>query len=135
MGGIVTSPQQLDLAISGLAGIAGWLLLPTIAAWLRFFVRWLDADRSALSARRRWTGSGLLRAGGYSLLFMFVLASLLRAAGELREVRVEAPIFADTVTAAVVGMGLWSVFALIMRVLLRDLRRTRHERRYGSVRL
>ena len=135
MGSGVTSPQQLDLAISGLAGIAGWLLLPTVTAWLRFFVRWLDADRSALSARRRWTGSGLLRAGGYSVVFVFVLASLLRAAGELREVRVEAPIFGDTVSAAAVGMAFWGTFVVITRVLLRDYRRARHERRYGSFRL
>ncbi|TPV96624.1 MAG: hypothetical protein B7733_03725 [Myxococcales bacterium FL481] len=135
MGGSVTSPQQLDLAISGLAGIAGWLLLPTMTAWLRLFVRWLDADRSVLAARRRWSGSGLLRAGSYSVLLVFVLASLLRAAGELREVRVEAPVFADAVTAGAVGIGLWGVFALILRVLVRDFRRVRHERRHGSVRL
>ena len=135
MGGSVTSPQQLDLAISGLAGLAGWFLVPTVASWVRLFVRWVDAGRSALSARRRWSGSGLLRAAGNSSLLIFVSASLLRAAGELREVRVETPMFADIVTAAMIGMGLWTVFTLVVRVLLSDLRRARHARRYGSMRL
>ncbi|MEE9385212.1 MAG: hypothetical protein V3V08_17545 [Nannocystaceae bacterium] len=131
----VTSPQQLALAISGLAGIVGWLLWPTVASWLAFLVGWLDTGRSVLAGRRSWWGLGLLRAGLYSTLLMFVFAGLLRAVGELRQVRVEAPVFTDMVTGLLVGMAIWGLYAVIVRVLRRDLRRARHERRFGSFRM
>lgn len=117
--------DELALAVSGLGGIVGFLCLPTLGAWLRLLMRWLESDRSGLAPRRPILGLGLLRATAMSVLLGFFFVSLVRSAGDLREVRAEAPVFGSAATGLFVGMLFWAVYALAINALRKDLRRRR----------
>ena len=87
MGDTLTAPDELALAVSGLAGLIGFLALPALGAWLRIAFAWIDAEQSGLGkpSRPSWYANG--GAVALSALWVFFLASHLRAAGQLREVR------------------------------------------------
>ena len=108
----LATPDELELAVSGLAGILGALLLPTIAAWLRLLSQWLESGYAALGRNPRISGRGVLVALGSSVVVLFVLFCLGRATTELRELRVEAPVVAQIfmgITAGLVLGGLYMV--------------------------
>ena len=108
----LATPDELELAVSGLAGILGAMLLPTIAAWLRLLSQWLESGYAALGRNPRISGRGVLVALGSSVVVLFVLFCLGRATTELRELRVEAPVVAQIfmgITAGLVLGGLYMV--------------------------
>lgn len=121
VGDVLTTPDQLALAVSGISGIVGFLVLPMFGSWLRILLRWLDADEASLNAPPRLRGSAVLRAVGLSLLVGFFLVALARAASQLREIRIEAPVFGGIVSGMVVGMVLWAVYAIGVNTLRSDL--------------
>jgi len=123
---IVPKPDELALAVSGLAGIVGFLVLPALGAWLRLLLRWLESDRSGMGPRRPIFGFGLLRAVSVSILLAFFFVSLVRSAGDLREARAEAPVFGSAATGLFVGMVAWVLLALGVSALRKDWRRRRY---------
>lgn len=129
VGESITTPEQLELAVSGLAGIVGLLLLPTLGAWIRLLLGWLESDRSGLAKNPRLTGLGVLRALVTTTALGFFVVALLKAAAELREVRIGAPVFAPAVTALVVGIAFWAIYALGVSTLRRDYEQARQRGR------
>lgn len=129
VGESIATPEQLELAVSGLAGLAGALLLPTLGAWLRLLLTWLESDRSGLGRNPRMTGLGVLRALFTTFALGFFTVALLKAAAELREVRVEAPVFASTVTGIAVGIAFWAIYALGVSALKSDWEQARQRGR------
>ena len=119
------STDELALAVSGLAGIVGFLLLPMLGAWLSLLIQWLESSRSGLGPRRPVFGFALVRALFLSFLWSFFFVSLIRSAGELREVRAEAPVFGSAAAALVIGTMFWAMFALALRTLRKNRGRRR----------
>lgn len=129
MGETLIGPDELELAVSGLSGLVGALLLPAIAAWLRVLLQWIESDRSGLGRQPRLSGLQIVRALATSFALFFFIVALGRAAGELREVRVEAPVFAAIATGAVVGGAIWAVYAAGLSALRADYQRAKQTRR------
>ncbi len=129
MGDTITAPDELALAVSGLAGLIGFLALPALGAWLRIAFAWIDAEQSGLGkpSRPSWYAYG--GAVALSALWVFFLASHLRAAGQLREVRLEAPVVGTTLTGVVVGLAFWLLVAVCWGALQRDAQRAQQSRR------
>jgi hypothetical protein len=88
--------------------------------------------RSGTGQRRRISGMTMLRAAVFTLMLAFFLLTLLRAAGELREIHVEAPVVGPSLQGLAVGVGFWAVYALGMSALRAEGRRRRAERRVGG---
>ncbi len=120
---------DLQDAVSGLAGLIGVMLMPTLAAWLRLLLQWLEANRSALGRNPRISGVGVLRALATTAALSFLAISLVRAAAQLRQDSLEAPVFGSTVWGIAVGLGFWAVYALALRSIHRDWHNTRQRRR------
>ncbi len=127
-------PDELALAVSGLGGVVGFLVLPTLGAWLRMLLQRLQSDRSGLGPRTPILGLALLRAVFMSFLLGFFFVSLVRSAGDLREVRVEAPVFGSAATGLFVGMLFWALAALALNALRKDWRRQRQRGRQSPLR-
>lgn len=125
MGDRLATPDQLELAVAGLAGILGALVLPTVAVWIRLLLQWLESGYAALGRNPRVSGRRVLAALLLTLVFVFTLFCLGRAASELREVRVEAPVLAKIVLSALAGFSLCAGYTLAWRAFRRDLRRRR----------
>lgn len=121
----LATPDELELAVSGLAGILGAIVVPTAIAWIRVLFQWLESGYAALGRNPRLSGRWTLLSVGLSFTTLFVLFCLGRAASELREVRVEAPVFAKVAVGIIVGLGLCAVYTLIYRVFRRDVQRRR----------
>lgn len=120
------STDELALAVYGLGGLVGFVLMPTLGAWLRVLLRWLESDRSGLAPRRSLLDLTLVRAVLSSVLCSFLVVSLVRASGDLREVRSEAPVFANGATGLLVGALFWTAYALALRTVRKDWQRRRH---------
>ncbi len=129
VGETLTGPDQLELAVSGLSGIVGALLLPALGAWLRVLLQWIESDRSGLGRQPRVSGLAVLRACITTFALFFFAVALARAAGELREIRVEAPVFASTLTGIFVGIVMWAIYAAGISALKADYRRAKQTRR------
>ena len=129
VGGTLLGPDQLELAVAGLSGLVGILLLPAIGGWLRVLLQWIESDRSGLGRQPRLSGIQILRAFVNTIALLFFFAALTRAAGELRELRVEAPVFAPIVTGLVVGVGFWAIYAAGVSALRADYQRAKQTRR------
>lgn len=129
MGGTLLGPDQLELAVAGLSGLVGILLFPAIGGWLRVLLQWIESDRSGLGRQPRLSGVQILRALVNTIAVLFFLAALMRAAGELREIRVEAPVFAPILTGLVVGIGFWAIYAAGISTLRSDYQRAKQTRR------
>ncbi len=129
MGETLIGPDELELAVSGLAGLVGALLLPTLGSWLRVLLQWIESDRSGLGKQPRLSGFQLVQAVGTSFALMFFFVALGRAAGELREVRVEAPVFAAIATGVVIGVVFWAIYAAGVSALKVDYQRAKQTRR------
>lgn len=122
-------PDELELAVAGLSGLVGMLLLPAIGGWLRVLLQWIESDRSGLGKQPRLSGLQLLRAMVNSIALFFFIVALGRAAGELREIRVEAPVFAAIITGLAVGIAFWAVYAAGISALKSDYQRAKQTRR------
>lgn len=127
------SAERLSEAVAGLAGLVGVLLVPMFGAWLRLLLRFLESEGLGLGRRRRLAGLTLLRALALSLLVIFLAFNWQRAAGELRELRFEAPIVGPSLAGVAIGAAFWGVYALALRLLRADWRRARTQRRLGGL--
>jgi hypothetical protein len=129
MGETLIGPDELELAVAGLSGLVGTLLLPAIGGWLRVLLQWIESDRSGLGRAPRLSGLRILQAVLTTFLLLFFMLALLRAAADLREVRVEAPVFAAIVTGLMTGVAFWAVYAAGLSQLRADYQRARQTRR------
>lgn len=127
------SSERLRQAVAGLGGIAGALLLPTLSSWLRLLVQLLEPDRSGLGQQHRLSGLAVARALVLTLVLGFIVMNWQQAASELRQIQAEAPIFGSTITGFAVGLGLWMLYALVLRALRGDWQRARTSRRIGGL--
>jgi len=129
VGETLTGPDQLELAVSGLAGLVGALLMPALGSWLRVLLQWIEYDRSGLGQQIRVSGVRVFWAFSASFAVLFFMAALARAAGELREVRIEAPVFASILTGVFVGVVMWAIYAAGISALQADYHRAKQTRR------
>ncbi|MCB9566948.1 MAG: hypothetical protein H6710_07015 [Myxococcales bacterium] len=125
--------ERLSEAVAGLSGLVGFLLVPMMGAWLRLLLRFLESEGLGLGRRRRLGGLTLLRALALSILVIFLAFNWQRAAGELRELRFEAPVVGPTLAGLAVGAAFWAVYALGLRLLRADWQRARTGRRLGGL--
>jgi hypothetical protein len=143
-GQVAMPAEQLRQAVPGLAGLAGLVLFPTLGAWLRLLlevIAWNEpysglprsgrGRRSGTTQARRISGVTLVRASVFTLLLAFFLLTLLRAAGELREIHVEAPVVGPSLQGMAVGIVFWAFYALGISALRSEGRRRRTEHRVG----
>ncbi len=129
MGDSLIGPDELELAVSGLSGLVGCLMLPALGAWLRVLLQWIESDRSGLGKQPRLSGLQIIRAVATSFALFFFIVALGRAAAELREIRVEAPVFAEIVTGVAVGIAFWAVYAAGFSTLKADYQRAKQASR------
>lgn len=127
------SAERLSDAVTGLAGLVGFLLIPMFGAWLRLLLRFLESESLGLGRRRRLSSLGLLRALAVTVLTAFLAIEWNRAGGELRELRYEAAIVGPSLQGAVVGLGFWLLFAVGLRILRADMQHARTRRRLGGL--
>ena len=132
-GDVAMPAEQLRLAVPGLAGIAGLLALPAIGAWLRLALEYIEWDRTGISRPRRISGLTLIRAVGGTALLAFFVFTMIRAAGDLRDVQAEAQVVSPALQGAAVGIVFWALYALCISALRRDVRRRANEHRMGGV--
>jgi hypothetical protein len=131
--GAPITAERLSDAVAGLSGLVGFLLIPMFAAWLRLLLRFLESEGLGLGRRRRFAGLTLLRAILLSVVVIFLAFNWQRAAGELRELRVEAPVAVPTLAGLAIGGVFWALYALGLRLLRADWRRSRTQRRLGGL--
>lgn len=132
-GDVAMPLEQLRLAVPGLAGLVGLLLFPTLGAWVRLFLEYLEWSSPGLGRPRHISGIGILRAVGFTFLLSFFLLTWFRAAGELRDVQVEAPVVGPSIQGTLVGIAFWAVYAVALSALRSDLRRCANESRMGRL--
>jgi hypothetical protein len=144
-GQVAMPAEQLRQAVPGLAGLAGLLLFPALGAWLRLLlevIAWNEpysglprsrrGRRSGSTQPRRISGVTMVRAAVFTLLLAFFVLTLARAAGELREIHVEASVVGPSLQGVAVGIAFWAVYAVGFSALRAEGRRRRTERRVGS---
>ncbi len=124
--------EQLRLAVPGLAGLVGFLLFPTVGAWLRLLLEFLEWNRPGLTRPKRISGLSVLKAILLTLLLGFFMVTLIRAAGELRAVQAEAPVVGPSIQGVIVGGIFWALYAVGIGALKRETQRRRNERRVGG---
>jgi hypothetical protein len=129
MGETLIGPDELELAVAGLSGLVGALMLPALGAWLRVLLQWIESDRSGLGRQPRLSGLRIVRAVVTTFALLFFMVALARAAGELREIRMEAPVFASIVTGLAVGVALWALYAAGISALEADYQRAKQASR------
>lgn len=130
---IPLSTERLRLAVSGLGGLLGVLVLPTLSAWLGLFMQLIETDGGGLGPRRGVSGLAALRALALTILVGFIAVSWQQAASELRQIQSEAPIFGATLSGLGVGLALWAIYALGLSTLRADYERARLSRRSGGL--
>jgi hypothetical protein len=133
LSGPAITVERLSDAVAGLAGLVGFSLIPMFGAWLRLLLRFLESEGLGLGRRRRFAGWTLLRAILLSVVVTFLAINWQRAAAELREVRVEAPVVGPTLAGLAIGVAFWAVYALGLRLIRSDWRRARTQRRLGGL--
>jgi hypothetical protein len=130
-GDVAMPLEQLRQAVPGLAGLAGLLLFPTITSWGKLLLEYLEWNAPGIGGPRRISGLSIVRAVGPTLLLAFFVFTWFRAAGQLRDVQVEAPVVGPSIQGILVGIAFWAVYAIGLSTLRTDLRRSRNERRVG----
>ena len=127
------STERLRQAVAGLGGLVGALLLPMLSAWLRLLMQLLEPDHSGLGRQQRLSSLAVARALLLTLLLGFMIVNWQQAASELQQVQAEAPIVGATLTGFVVGLVLWTVYAIGVGALRADWQRARTGRRIGGL--
>ncbi len=131
--GPAITAERLSDAVAGLAGLIGFSLVPMLSAWLRLLLSFLESEGLGLGRRRRFAGLTLLRSILLSVIVIFLAINWQRAAGELREVRLEAPIVGPTLAGLAIGGVFWLIYAFGLRLIRSDWRRARTRRRLGGL--
>lgn len=124
--------EQLRLAVPGLAGIAGLVLFPTLGAWGRLLLEYLEWHRPGLTRPKPISGLSIIRAIATTTALAFFILTLFRAAGELRDVQAEAPVVVPSIQGLIVGITFWAVYAIVISALRADARRRLGEKRNSS---
>lgn len=124
--------EDLRQAVPGLAGLVGLLLFPTIGAWLRLALEFLEWTRPGLTRPKPVSGLSIMRAIATSTGLLFFVVTWFRAAGELRDVQAEAPVVGPSIQGLFVGLGFWAIYAVALSALRRDAVRRRNARRVGT---
>lgn len=134
MPGELTLPaERLREVVPGLAGLAGFLLFPTLGAWLRLLMEFIEHNnRPGIGRPRRISGVSMLRAAVFTLALAFFVLTMLRATAELRDIQVEAPIIGPVLRGMAVGIAFWAIYAVAFSALRGDGRRRWTERRLGG---
>lgn len=127
------STERLRLAVQGLGGIAGALVMPMLSSWLGLLMQLLEGDRGGLGPRRRLSGLALLKALGLTVVLAFIAVNWQQAASELRQMQAEAPILGSTLAGFGVGLVFWAIYALAISALRADFERARLSRRIGGL--
>lgn len=130
---IPLSTERLRLAVAGLGGIAGALLVPVVSSWLGLLMQLLEGDSSGLGPRRGISGLAALKALLLTILLAFIAVNWQQAASELRQMQSEAPIFGATLSGFAVGLAIWTLYALGLSALRADFERARLSRRVGGL--
>jgi hypothetical protein len=130
---IPLSTERLRLAVTGLGGIAGALVVPMLSSWLGLLMQLLEGDRGGLGPRPRLSGLSALKALMLTVLLAFIAVNWQKAAGELRQMQAEAPILGSTLAGFGVGLVFWAVYALAISSLRADFERARLSRRIGGL--
>ncbi|MFO7567590.1 MAG: hypothetical protein R6X02_33410 [Enhygromyxa sp.] len=129
MGETLIGPDELELAVAGLSGLVGALMLPALGSWLRVLLQWIESDRSGLGKQPRLSGLRIVRAVVTTFALLFFMVALARAAAELREIRIEAPVFASIFTGVIVGVIVWAIYAAGISALEADYHRAKQASR------
>ncbi len=103
--------ERLRLAVPGLVGIAGFLLIPTVAAWFKLMLAISRWETVGVLGPRPPAGLTALKALSLSTCVVFFCGMALQAASELRDIMVEAPVIGSSVTALAIGMAMWTLYA------------------------
>ena len=130
---IPLSTERLRLAVTGLGGIAGALVVPMLWSWLGLLMQLLEGDSGGLGPRRRLSWLAAVRALGLTLALAFIAFNWQQAASELRQMQAEAPIFGSTLAGIGVGLVFWAFYALGLSSLRTDFERARLSRRVGGL--
>ena len=130
---IPLSTERLRLAVAGLGGIAGALLVPVVSSWLGLLMQLLEGDSSGLGPRRGISGLAALKALLLTIRLAFIAVNWQQAASELRQMQSEAPIFGATLSGFAVGLAIWTLDALGLSALRADFERARLSRRVGGL--
>jgi|GEM_PF-1026640 len=131
--GDVTMPiEELRQAVPGLAGFVGLLLFPTVGAWLRLLLEFLEWTRPGLTRPKPVSGVSIVRAITTSIGLTFFVGTWFRAAGQLRDVQAEAPVVGPSIQGLIVGILFWAIYAVAISTLRRDVVRSRNARRVGT---
>jgi hypothetical protein len=134
-GELVTPTEQLRDAITGLAGITGFLLFPMLGAWMRLLLQYLERGRPGITRARPVSGLGFVRAVLTTALWLFFAYTMIRASGELRDIHAEAPVFGSALQGLAIGIGVWAIYAIGFSALRRAAKsKLRGERRVGMLR-
>lgn len=130
---IPLSTERLRLAVAGLGGLAGALLVPVLSSWLGLLMQLLEGDSSGLGPRRGISGLAALKALLLTIVLAFIAVNWQQAASELRQMQSEAPIFGATLSGFAVGLAIWTLYALGLSALRADFERARLSRRVGGL--
>lgn len=134
-GDVAMPTEHLRDAVMGLAGIAGFLLFPSLGAWMRLLLQYLERGRPGITRARPVSGLGFVRAVATTGLLLFFAFTMIRASSDLREIHSEAPVFGSALQGLAVGVGLWAIYAIGISTLARATKkRLRGERRMGTLR-
>lgn len=128
------SDRSLEDAVLGLSGIVGFLALPMLLAYGRLLVEVLER-RGGLAARPGPSGKGIAKAAVWTFVFAFFAYAWVRAAADLRDLRLEAPVLALSLRGVAFGAVVYVVYSLGLSVLRRRGEHRRWERRIGGSRL
>ncbi len=130
---IPLSTERLRLAVAGLGGIAGVLVVPVLSSWLGLLMQLLEGDSGGLGPRRGLSGLAALKALALTVVLAFIAVNWQQAASELRQMQSEAPIFGATLSGFAVGLAIWTLYALGLSALRADFERARLSRRVGGL--
>ncbi len=125
---------RLEDAVAGLSGIVGFWALPTLLSYVRLLLEVLER-RGGLSAGRGVSSVRLAKAAVLTVVTAFFAYAWVRAATDLRDLQLEAPVLGPSLQGAVVGAAVYLVYSAGLSVLRRRGEHRRWERRLRGPRL
>lgn len=115
-----SSTEHLRDAVAGLAGLVGFVLVPALASWAKVALQMLERDRVGLGRPGHVSGLVASRAAGWSVLLLFFTFTAMRAAQDLRQLQLEAPVLALGLRGAAAGLVMYVLVSAALSLLRRD---------------